>query len=193
MNPSVDWYFKKPQKWQLEIEQLRQIALSCDVVEELKWGCPCYTLNGSNVFLIHVFKDYCALLFHKGALLKDPKSLLIQQTPNVQVARQMRFTSLTQILDLSPTIKKYITEAIKVEKSGLQPVLKETQQFAMPDEFKTLLDSDKTLKNAFEKLTPGRQRAYLLFFSAAKQSKTRQSRIEKVIPKILKGKGLDDV
>ncbi len=193
MNPSVDWYFKKPQKWQLEIEQLRQIALSCDVVEELKWGCPCYTVNGSNVFLIHVFKDYCALLFHKGVLLKDPKSLLIQQTPNVQVARQMRFTSLTQILDLSPTIKKYITEAIKVEKSGLQPVLKETQQFTMPDEFKTLLDSDKTLKNAFEKLTPGRQRAYLLFFSAAKQSKTRQSRIEKVIPKILKGKGLDDV
>ncbi|WP_417600454.1 YdeI/OmpD-associated family protein [Owenweeksia hongkongensis] len=192
MNPKVDFYFNKASKWQEEYQKLRTIVLDCGLTEELKWGVPCYTLNGNNVVLIHGFKEYCALLFHKGALLKDTEDILIQQTENVQAARQLRFTTLEEILELEPTIKAYIHEAIEVEKAGLKVELKKTREFDMPEEFKTALEEDPELKDAFKALTPGRQRGYLLHFSGAKQSKTRVSRIEKATPDILAGKGLND-
>jgi len=199
MNPKVDFYFNKPSNWQKEIAQLRTIVLDCGLTEKLKWGCPCYTLpssgqasRGINIVLIHVFKEYCALLFFKGALLKDDKGILIQQTEHVQAARQIRFTNLREITSMKATLKAYIYEAIEVEKAGLKVKLKKTAAFKMPEEFKTKLDKTPALKKAFEALTPGRQRGYLLHFAAAKQSKTRESRIEKSMPKILNGKGLDD-
>jgi len=192
MNPQVDFYFNKAKKWQQELEQLRMIVLDCGLAEELKWGCPCYTLNGNNIVLIHAFKDYCALLFFKGALLNDANNILIQQTENVQAARQIRFTSHVQIVEIKAIIKAYIFEAIEAEKAGLKVEMKKTTQFTMPDEFQHKLDSIPALKTAFEALTPGRQRAYLLHFSQAKQAKTRGERVEKYIPKILSGKGLDD-
>jgi len=171
---------------------LREICLDCGLTEEFKWMHPCYTFQGKNVVLIHGFKEYCALLFHKGVLLKDTNNILIQQTENVQSARQIRFTSLQEIIDLKPTIKAYIFEAIEVEKAGLEVKLKKTSEFKMPDEFKVALDNDPDLKAAFQGLTPGRQKGYLLYFSQAKQSTTRTSRVEKYIPKILQGKGLND-
>jgi uncharacterized protein YdeI (YjbR/CyaY-like superfamily) len=192
MNPKVDWYFSKAQKWQQEIKNLRTIVLDCDLVEELKWGCPCYTFQKSNIVLIHVFKEYCALLFFKGALLKDKKKILIQQTENVQAARQIRFTSASEITKLEKNLKAYIYEAVEVEEAGLKVPLKKTKEFTMPEEFQKKLDKNRALKTAFEALTPGRQRGYLLYFSSAKQSKTRESRIEKSMPHILDGKGLED-
>lgn len=191
-NPKVDFYFDKNEKWQKEIEQLRTIVLDCGLMEELKWGCPCYVYQGNNIVLIHVFKEYCALLFFKGALLHDPNGILIQQTENVQSARQIRFTNLKEIVKLAPTLKTYIYEAIEVEKAGLTVKLKKTKDFAVPEEFQNKLDKNKALKTAFEALTPGRQRAYLFYFGQAKQSKTRESRVEKYIPQILSGKGLED-
>ncbi len=192
MNPKVDFYFTKAKKWKEEIEKLRTIILDCHLKEELKWGVPCYTFNDNNVVLIHTFKDYCALLFHKGVLLKDPKKILIQQTANVQVARQVRFTSLAEIVKLEKTLKAYVMEACEVEEKGLKAPMKSTKEFAMPEEFKKQLDKNAKLKKAFEALTPGRQRGYLLHFSSAKQAKTREARIEKYIPHILEGKGIDD-
>ena len=192
MNPKVDFYFTKAKTWQKEIEQLRTLVLDCGLNETLKWGCPCYTYEDSNVVLIHTFKEYCALLLFKGALLKDPKELLVQQTENVQAARQMRFISSQEITKLKTTIKAYIKEAIAAEKSGMKVELKKTSEFAVPEEFKQILKEDAALKKAFNALTPGRQRGYLLHFSAAKQSKTREARIEKCIPDILEGKGLND-
>lgn len=192
MNPKVDWYFSKNEKWQSEIRKLREILLDCDLIEELKWGCPCYTFEKTNIVLIHTFKDYCALLFFKGALLKDPKKILVQQTENVQSARQVRFTSLKEIVKLEKTIKAYVYEAVKTEVSGLKVEFKKTTEFKMPEEFRARLNKTPKLKKAFETLTPGRQRGYLLYFSSAKQAKTRESRIEKYIPQILDGKGIDD-
>lgn len=192
MNPKVDFFFNKESQWQKEYQKLREIALSTGLEEELKWGCPCYTYQNTNVVLIHGFKAYCAFLFHKGALLKDTDGLLIQQTENVQAARQIRFTGLKEITKLEKVLKTYIHQAIEVEKAGLKVVLKKTTEFNMPEEFAARLKKSKDLKNAFEALTPGRQRAYLLYFSSAKQAKTREDRIEKYIPKILSGKGLDD-
>jgi uncharacterized protein YdeI (YjbR/CyaY-like superfamily) len=191
MNPKADFYFNKG-KWQKELEQLRAIALDCGLNEELKWGVPCYTLQKSNIVLIHVFKEYCAYLFFKGALLNDATGILVQQTENVQSARQIRFTNVKEIVKMKATLKAYIYEAIEVEKAGLKVELKKTKEFTMPEEFQTKLDKTAALKKAFHALTPGRQRGYLLYFSSAKQSKTRESRIEKYIPQILKGKGLDD-
>ena len=192
MNPKVDFYFTKAKQWQDEYIKLRAILLDTELVEELKWGVPCYTFEGKNVVLIHGFKEYCALLFHKGALLKDTRKLLIQQTENVQSARQMRFTNIREIIDLEPVIKAYVKEAVEVEKSGAKVEMKKTTEFAMPDEFKAVLESNPELKKAFEALTPGRQRGYLLYFSSAKQAKTREARIEKYMPQILAGKGVDD-
>jgi uncharacterized protein YdeI (YjbR/CyaY-like superfamily) len=192
MNPKVDFYFDKEATWQKEIEKLRSIVLDCGLTEELKWGCPCYTHEKSNIVLIHVFKDYCALLFFKGALLNDPDGILIQQTKNVQVPRQMRFTNIREITKLAPTITTYIYEAIEVERAGVKPTLKKTAEFEMPEEFQKRLNKTAKLKTAFAALTPGRQRGYLLYFSAAKQPQTRESRIEKCIPQILAGKGLND-
>jgi uncharacterized protein YdeI (YjbR/CyaY-like superfamily) len=192
MNPKVDWFFNKNTKWQKEYETLRTIVLDCGLTEELKWGVPCYTFQNSNVVLMHGFKDYCALLFHKGVLLKDTESILIQQTENVQSARQIRFTNVQEIVELERTLKSYVYEAIEVEKAGLEVSFKKTKEFSIPDEFKKALEKDPELKAAFEKLTPGRQRGYLLYFSQPKQSKTRESRIEKSIGKILNGEGLRD-
>jgi uncharacterized protein YdeI (YjbR/CyaY-like superfamily) len=192
MNPKVDFYFAKAKTWQKEIEKLRDIVLDCPLDEELKWGVPTYQFQGTNIVLIHTFKDYCALLFFKGALLKDPESILIQQTANVQAARQIRFTNLKDIVKQTKTIKAYIFEAIEVEKAGLKVPMKKTKEFELPEEFQAVLKTDKSVKKAFEALTPGRQRAYLLFFSSAKQAKTREARIAKAIPQILAGKGLDD-
>jgi uncharacterized protein YdeI (YjbR/CyaY-like superfamily) len=192
MNPKVDFYFTKAKTWQEEYAALRMLVLECNLTEELKWGVPCYTFQNSNIVLIHGFKDYCALLFHKGVLLKDPKGILIQQTENVQAARQLRFTSAMEIVKLKPTIKSYIQEAIAIEKAGLKVPLKKTTEFKVPEEFQKQLDEQPVLKTAFKSLTPGRQRAYLLYFSSAKQSSTRTSRIAKYIPHILKGKGIDD-
>lgn len=192
MNPKVDWYFNKAGKWQKEIEALRKIVLDCDLVEELKWGCPCYTFQKKNIVLIHVFKEYCALLFFKGSLLKDPKGILVQQTKNVQAARQIRFTNLGEIVKLKKSLKDYIYNAIEVEESGLKVDLKKTGEFNMPEEFRSKLDAMPRLKTAFDSLTPGRQRGYLLYFSQAKQSKTREARVEKYVRHILEGKGLDD-
>jgi len=192
MNPKVDWFFTKDTKWQEAYEALRMLVLDCGLTEELKWGCPCYTYQNSNVVLIHGFKDYCALLFMKGALLKDPKQLLIQQTQNVQAARQIRFTSVAQIMKMRAILKAYIKEAIAIEKAGLTVELKSTKEYSIPEEFQLVLDDMPELKTAFEHLTPGRQRGYLLYFSAPKQSKTREARVEKYMDKILAGKGLDD-
>jgi len=192
MNHKVDFYFNKAKKWQEELEQLRVIALDCGLEEELKWGCPCYTLEKNNIVLIHAFKEYCAFLFFKGALLNDSHGILIQQTENVQAARQVRFTNLREIVEMIPVLKSYIYEAIEVEKAGLKVELKKTTEFKMVDEFQYKLDKIPALKAAFEALTPGRQRGYLLYFSSAKQSKTREERVEKYIPKILDGRGLDD-
>ena len=192
MNPEVDFYFDKEKKWQKEIEKLRKIILDCGLSEELKWGCPCYTWQGTNIVLIHVFKEYCALLFFKGALLKDTDGILIQQTENVQAARQVRFTSLKEVAKLERVLKAYIYQAIEVEKAGVKVKLKKTAEYQIPDEFKKKLDKSATLKKAFHALTPGRQRGYLLHFSSPKQSKTREQRVEKYIPLILKGKGLND-
>jgi uncharacterized protein YdeI (YjbR/CyaY-like superfamily) len=171
---------------------MRTIALGCGLNEELKWGCPCYTLQGNNIVLIHVFKEYCAFLFFKGALLQDSKGILIQQTKNVQAARQIRFTNMKEITEKRAILKTYIFEAIEVEKAGLKVELKKTSEFTMPEEFKKKLDKTPALKKAFHALTPGRQRGYLLYFSQAKQAKTREERIEKCIPKIITGKGLND-
>lgn len=192
LNPKVDFFFNKAGKWQEEYEKLRMIILDCGLKEELKWGVPCYTYQKSNVVLIHGFKEYCAVLFHKGALLKYPEGIIIQQTENVQAARQIRFTNISEILDLEPILKSYIYEAIEVEKAGLKVALKKTREFKMPDEFKEKLNEMPALKIAFEALTPGRQRGYLLHFSQPKQSKTRVARVERCIPQILEGKGLND-
>jgi uncharacterized protein YdeI (YjbR/CyaY-like superfamily) len=192
MNPKVDWYFNKAGKWEKEIRKLRTIVLDCGLAEELKWGCPCYTLGKKNIVLIHVFKDYCALLFFKGALLKDPSSILIQQTKNVQVPRQIRFNNVREIAELEPILKAYIYEAIEVEKAGLKVKLKKTSEYVVPEEFQSKLDKNRTLKKAFEALTPGRQRGYIFYFSQPKLSKTRESRVEKYTEQILEGKGLDD-
>jgi uncharacterized protein YdeI (YjbR/CyaY-like superfamily) len=191
INPKADFYFQKG-KWQKETEQLRKLVLDCDLIEELKWGCPCYTFEGKNIVLIHVFKEYCALLFFKGALLKDPKGILIQQTENVQSARQMRFTNLKEIVKLAPVIKAYIYQAVEVEEAGLKVPLKKTKDFPVPEEFQKKLDEMPEMKTGFESLTPGRQRAYIFYFSQPKQSKTREARVEKYLQKILEGKGLDD-
>jgi uncharacterized protein YdeI (YjbR/CyaY-like superfamily) len=191
-NPKVDWYFDKDTKWKNEYEQLRKIALDCGLTEELKWGCPCYTFENSNIVLIHGFKEYCALLFFKGALLNDPEGILIQQTENVQSARQLRFTGVQEIVKKERIIKSYVYEAIEVERAGLQVKLKKTSDFKIPEEFKKRLDKNRALKKAFEALTPGRQRSYIFYFSQPKLTKTRESRIEKYIPQILEGKGLDD-
>jgi uncharacterized protein YdeI (YjbR/CyaY-like superfamily) len=192
MNPKVDFYFSKAKKWQKEIEQLRMIVLDCGLTEELKWGCPCYTFQESNIVLIHVFKEYCALLLFKGALLNDANGILIQQTENVQAARQIRFTNIQEILEMEPILKAYIFEAIEVEKAGLKVNFKKSTEFIIPEEFQKKLDEKQALKTAFDALTPGRQRAYNLYFSAPKQSKTRESRVEKYMQQILNGKGLDD-
>jgi uncharacterized protein YdeI (YjbR/CyaY-like superfamily) len=192
MNPKVDFYFNKAQKWQDEIIKLRTIVLSCGLNEVLKWGCPCYALEKNNIVLIHVFKEYCALLFFKGALLNDTHGILIQQTENVQAARQIRFTNMMQITGMEPVIKAYIEDAISVERAGLKVTLKKTEEFAVPHELQYKLDHIPALKNAFEALTPGRQRGYIYYFSQPKQAKTREARVEKYIPKILAGKGWDD-
>jgi uncharacterized protein YdeI (YjbR/CyaY-like superfamily) len=192
MNPKVDFYFNKAEKWQEEIGQLRLIALDCGLTEELKWGCPCYTYRESNVVLIHVFKEYCAFLFFKGALLSDTHKILIQQSENVQAARQVRFTNVDEVTEQRNILKTYIYEAIEVEKAGLKVNLKKTEDFAVAVEFQQKLDAIPALKTAFEALTPGRQKAYLLHFSQPKQSSTREARVEKWMPQILNGKGLND-
>ena len=192
MNPKVDFYFNKAKKWQEEYKKLRMIILDCGLNEEYKWMHPCYTFQESNIVLIHGFKEYCAILFIKGALLKDAKGILIQQTENVQAARQIRFTNLPEIVELEPILKAYIHEAIEVEKAGLKVNYKKPAEFNMPEEFINKLEGVPGLQDAFEALTPGRQRAYILFFSAPKQSKTREARIEKCMQQILAGKGLND-
>jgi uncharacterized protein YdeI (YjbR/CyaY-like superfamily) len=192
MNPAVDWYFDKAEKWKEELEKLRTIVLDCQLNEELKWGVPCYTLGKKNIVLLHVFKEYCAILFFKGALLSDAEGILIQQTKNVQAGRQIRFANAREIAEMEPLLKAYIFEAIEVEKSGLKVGFKKTSEYSIPEEFQSKLNEIPALKTAFYALTPGRQRAYILHFSAPKQSKTRLSRIEKSIQQILKGKGLDD-
>jgi uncharacterized protein YdeI (YjbR/CyaY-like superfamily) len=192
MNPKVDTFLKEATQWREEFTELRRIILDCGLTEELKWGHPCYSFQGSNIVLIHGFKEYCAILFVKGALLKDAKRILIQQTENVQAARQVRFTRVQEIVKLEPALKAYIREAIAAEKAGLKVEYKKTSEFKMPQEFKNKLNESAALKTAFKALTPGRQRGYLLYFSAAKQSQTREARIEKCRPQILKGKGLND-
>jgi uncharacterized protein YdeI (YjbR/CyaY-like superfamily) len=192
MNPKVDWYFEKASQWQKEYGKLRKIILDTGLTEELKWGNPCYTFNKRNIVLIHGFKEYCALLFFKGALLKDTNGILIQQTENVQAARQIRFTNLKEITKLEPVIKAYIYQATEVEKAGLKVNLKKASEYKVPEEFQTKLEKNLNLKTAFKALSPGRQRSYLFYFSQPKQSKTRESRIEKSIPQILDGKGLND-
>ncbi len=192
MNPKVDWYFNKIEKWQSEVKNLRTIILDCGLTEALKWGCPCYLFEERNIVLIHVFKEYCAVLFFKGALLNNADGILIQQTENVQAARQTRFTSVQEIIEMEAILKAYIYEAIEVEKAGLKVDLKKPTEFTMVEEFKNKLDELPALKTAFSALTPGRQRAYMLYFSAPKQSKTRELRVEKSIQQILDGKGLND-
>lgn len=192
MNQKVDFFFKKATAWKNEFEQLRAIVLDCGLSEELKWGQPCYTFEKANIVLIHGLKEYCALLFFKGALLKDKKKILIQQTENVQSARQIRFTNVKEIMKWKAALKSYIYEAIEVEEAGLKVEFKKTSDFKMPEEFQNKLDKKQALKKAFEALTPGRQRAYLFYFASAKQSKTREDRIKKYEQKILNGKGLDD-
>lgn len=191
-NPKVDGRIEREKQWAAEFARLRALILGSGLSEDLKWGQPCYTLDGANIVLIHGFKDYCALLFFKGALLKDDSGILIQQTENVQAARQIRFTNLDDIARMDNLIKAYVQQAIEVEKAGLKVEFRPTEAFALPDEFRARLDADTGLKAAFDALTPGRQRGYLLHFSSAKQAKTREARIDKAIPQILDGKGLDD-
>jgi len=191
MHPKVDAYISKS-KWEKELEKLRNIILDCQLMEEFKWGTPCYTYEGNNVVLIHTFKEYCAMLFFKGALLNDPEGILIQQTENTQATRQIRFTNAKEVAGMTQILKSYIYEAIEVEKAGLKVNYKKTTEFPVAEEFQQKLDTHPALKAAFEALTPGRQRAYLLHFSAPKQSKTRVSRVEKCMPQILEGKGLMD-
>ena len=191
-NPKVDEFIQKSKKWQEEFKELRSILLDCQLSEALKWEKPCYTIDNSNIAIIQGFKDYCALLFVKGALLKDADGILIQQTENVQAARQVRFTNLPEIIELKPILSAYIHEAVEVEKAGLKVDYKPTSEYKLPEEFQKKLDEIPALKAAFEALTPGRQRAYLLYFSQPKQSKTRVSRVNKSIPQILDGRGLND-
>jgi len=192
MNPKVNFFFNDAKQWKKEFEKLRTIALSTELVEDLKWGCPCYTYEGKNIFLIHGFKEYCAILFFKGALMKDPDHILIQQSKNVQAARQVRFTDVEQINDLEKILQAYMFKAVEIEESGAKVEMKKTKEFEIADEFQSKLDQDPALLEAFKALTPGRQRAYLLHFSSAKQSKTREARIEKCIPQIMDGIGLND-
>ena len=192
MNPKVDFFFNKAEKWRDEFERLRGIVLDCELTEELKWGVPCYTLGNSNIVLIHGFKEYCALLFVKGALLKDVMGILIQQTENVQAARQIRFADVAEIVEMEPVIKAYIREAIEVEKAGLQVDYKKTAEFNMPEELQCKLEENPDFKAAFESLSQGRQRGCLIYFAAPKQAKTRAARVEKCVPQILAGKGLND-
>ncbi|MEQ8629560.1 YdeI/OmpD-associated family protein [Ekhidna sp.] len=192
MNPKVNWFFEKDTKWKEEYSQLRRIVLDCELSEELKWGCPCYTYKGANIVLIHGFKEYCAYLFHKGALLNDAEKILIQQTENVQSARQARFTNVREIVNQVDILRSYIYEAIEVEKAGLKVEMKKTDEFPMPEELENKFQEDQGFKAAFESLTPGRQRGYLLHFTQAKQSATRTSRIEKAMPKIFEGKGWNE-
>jgi uncharacterized protein YdeI (YjbR/CyaY-like superfamily) len=191
-NPKVDAFISRAKQWQQEYGKMRAIALSSQLTEDMKWGCPCYTLGKSNIVLIHGFKDYCAFLFFKGALMQDPNGLLIQQTENVQSSRQIRFTSLQEIEKLEPVLKAYIEKAIEVEKSGLKVEFKKPSEYPVSEEFQLALDELPALKKAFYALTPGRQRAYLLFFAAPKQSKTREERVKKYLAQILSGKGMDD-
>ena len=192
MNPKVDFFFSKDTKWQKEYEKLRTIILDCGLTEELKWGCPCYTFEDTNIVLIHGFKEYCAVLFFKGALLGDPNGILVQQTKNVQSARQVRFTNVREIVKMEKILKAYIYETIEVERTGLKVKFKKTSDFKTPDEFQKQLDKKPALKKAFDALTPGRQRQYIFYFSQPKQSKTRESRVEKYTKQILSGKGLND-
>jgi uncharacterized protein YdeI (YjbR/CyaY-like superfamily) len=192
LNPKVDAYISHSDKWREELARLRTILLTCPLSEEFKWGVPCYTFENSNVVLMHVFKEYCALLFVKGALLKDARGILIKQTENTQAGRQIRFTSVREVVEMEAILKAYVLEAIEVEKAGLKVSFKETTEFVLPEEFLRRLVEIPALRAAFDALTPGRQRAYLLYFSAPKQSKTRESRVEKCVQQILNGKGLDD-
>jgi uncharacterized protein YdeI (YjbR/CyaY-like superfamily) len=192
MNRKIDGYFTKSKRWRQELEKLRMIVLDCPLTEEVKWGCPCYTFQESNIVLIHEFKEYCALLFFKGALLKDARGILIQQTKNVQAARQIRFTRVQEIVAMEPILKAYIREAIELEKAGLKVNLKKTSDYEIPEELQNKLDEIPALKTAFAALTPGRQRGYIVHFSQPKQSKTREARVEKCMPRILGGKGLLD-
>jgi len=192
MNPKVDAFLDRSENWKKEFEKLRAIVLDCQLMEEFKWGNPCYTYQDTNIVLIHGFKEYCALLFFKGALLNDPDGILIQQTENVQAARQVRFTNVKEINSMAAVLKAYIYEAIEVEKAGLKVPFKKATEFAVAEEFQVKLDKNPKLKKAFEALTPGRQRAYLHHFSAPKQAKTRESRVEKCTEMILSGKGLND-
>jgi uncharacterized protein YdeI (YjbR/CyaY-like superfamily) len=192
MNPGIDWFFQKASPWQESYAILRELVLDCGLQEEQKWGCPCYTYQNKNVVLIHGFKNYCALLFMRGALINDTKGILIQQSENVQSARQIRFTGSKEILGKKSVIKAYIKEAIKIEKAGLTVPLKTTAEYKVPEEFQTVLDEMSDVQSAFQALTPGRQRAYLLYFSAPKQAKTREARIKKSLPGIMAGKGLND-
>jgi len=192
MNPKVDVFLSKAKKWQEEFEKLRMIILDCQLTEELKWGVPCYTFQKKNIVLIHGFKEYCALLFIKGALLNDANGILIKQTENTQAARQIRFTNVREIVEMETILKAYIYEAIEVEKAGLKVNFKEKTELVFPEEFRKKLDENPALKAAFDALTPGRQRAYNLYFSAPKQSKTRESRVEKCMQQILNRKGLND-
>ena len=192
MNTKVNWFFDKQTKWQEAYLELRELVLECELTENLKWGCPCYTNENDNVVLIHGFKDYCALLFMQGALLGDPKNVLVQQTENVQSARQLRFTSVDEVIKNKTLIKSYIKDAINISKAGIKVELKKTIEYKIPQEFQTVLDDMPELKTAFQTLTAGRQRGYLLFFSAPKQAQTREARIEKYIQQILDGKGKDD-
>jgi len=192
MNPKVDIFISKVEKWRKEFEKLRKIVLNCGLTEELKWGQPCYTFQNSNIVLIHGFKEYCALLFFKGALLHDTDGILIRQTENVQAARQIRFTNVQEIVKIESVLKTYIYEAIEVEKAGLKVKMKKTSDFKIPEEFQNKLNEIPALKTAFDALTPGRKRAYLFYFAQPKQSKTRASRVEKYMQQILNGKGLND-
>jgi uncharacterized protein YdeI (YjbR/CyaY-like superfamily) len=192
MNPKVDAFLERQDKWRAEFEKLRRILLSSGLTEELKWGQPCYALDGKNVALIHGFKEYCAILFHKGALFQDPKGVLVQQTKNVQAARQIRFTSVQEVTKLEKTVKVYVREAIEIERAGLKVQLKKTEDLDLPEEFESTLAANSTLQAAFAALTPGRQRAYIFHFSQPKLSTTRAARVAKQAPRILKGLGLDD-
>jgi len=191
-NPKVDFFFNKAEKWQEEFKRLRKIILDCQLTEELKWGVPCYTFQKTNIVLIHGFKEYCAILFVKGALLKDARGVLIQQTENVQAARQIRFTNVREIVKMESTLKAYIKEAVEVEKAGLKVDYKKTSEFVIPKEFQNKLDENPALREAFYALTPGRQRAYIFYFSQPKLSKTREARVEKYMDLILDGVGLND-
>jgi len=192
INPKVDVFIEQSTKWRKEFIKLREIVSACPVTEELKWGVPCYTYNNSNVVIIHGFKEYCALLFIKGSLLNDTHGLLIQQTQNVQAGRQIRFRNLDEIVDLETTIKEYINQAVEIEKAGLVVDFKKNTEYTIPNELQAKFDELPRLKTAFEALTPGRQRAYILFFSDPKQAKTREARVEKYVDSILDGKGMYD-